>query len=248
MLAVTFFRLHQAHIAVGFVCASIERACYHRAHASDDRAADLHPHWRDEPPAHGVAPEVGALISEVHSGGPGEAAGLKVGDRVLEIDGKPIADFDALRTRIGEFAPNAKIAMVVLRDGKRQTLNVTLAERPDPQSLARLNTPVNPFSNKQQPAPTPAPAPKSGDLYQGKPARLGVEVRESNDGVVIERVVEGGLGHKLGLRAGDVIEQVNGSSIGSIREIVDALEANRSKAEVTVKRGNGRHVAVISVG
>ncbi|HVH99357.1 MAG TPA: PDZ domain-containing protein, partial [Enhygromyxa sp.] len=204
---------------------------------------------KDEPPEYGVAPQIGAVISEVHAGGPGDAAGLKVGDRVLEIDGKKVADFDALRTRIGEIAPNAKVAMVVLRDGKQQTVNVTLAERPDPDSLARINTPVNPFPNKQPaPAPNPSPNSKSGDLYDGKPARLGVEVRETTDGVVVERVVEGGVGHRLGLRNGDVIEQVNGATIGSIVEIVEALEKNRGKAEVTVKRGNGRHVAVISEG
>jgi serine protease Do len=176
---------------------------------------------------------------------------LQVGDRVLEIEGKKIADFDALRTRIGELAPNAKVSMVLERSGKRQTVMVTLAERPDPDSLARMDPFANPSPNKPSPAPTPAPTPapkQGGDLYDGNPPRLGVEVRETTNGVLIERVVEGGIGHRLGLRSGDVIEQVNGEAISSIAEIVGALERDRSKAEVTVKRGDGRHVAEITEG
>src|SRR5690606_28289450 len=66
---------------------------------------------RDEPPEYGATPEAGALISEVHPGGPGANAGLQVGDRVLEIEGKATSNFDGLRTRIGEFPPNSKVSL-----------------------------------------------------------------------------------------------------------------------------------------
>ncbi len=200
---------------------------------------------RDEPPEYGATPVAGALIGEVHAGGPGAAAGLHTGDRVVEIEGKAIADFDALRTRIGEFGPNEKISLVVDRKGVRKTLAVTLDERPDPTALARFGQ--NPRPNRPGPAPNSKPG-KPGDLYDGNPARLGVEVRETGAGVLVERVIEGGVGHRLGLRRGDVIEQVNGKSIGSIADVAGALEGDRGKAEVTVKRGNGRHMAVISEG
>jgi serine protease Do len=221
---------------------------------------------RDEPPEYGVKPRVGALVGEVHAGGPAAAAGLKSGDLVVEIEGKVIKDFDGLRTRVGEFGPQQTVSLVVDRGGARQTLAVVLDERPDPDALARYNPnqPVPKQAPKQPtpqlPAPhavpktpnwpgtTPAPQGKAGDLYDGGPARLGVEVRESPAGVVIERVVDGGVGHRLGLRSGDVIERVNGKAIGSVAEVAGALEGDRSKAEVSVKRGNGRHVAVISEG
>ncbi len=201
---------------------------------------------RDEPPDYGVAPLPGALIGEVHAGGPGAAAGLQAGDRVVEIEGEAIADFDGLRSRIGEFGPNQTVSMTVERAGARKTLAVVLAERPDPQALARFK----PGQNQLAPRPTPpAPKPgKPGDLYDGGPARLGVEVRETPAGLVVERVVEGGVGHRLGLRSGDLIEQVNGERIGSVADVAAALEGDRSKAEVAVKRGNGRHVAAITTG
>ena len=206
---------------------------------------------RDEPPEYGATPLPGAMVGEVHDGGPGAAGGLQVGDRVLEIEGKSIDDFEALRTRIGEFGPNEVVSLVIMRDGKRQTAKVTLGARPDPEALSRLNPNApGPKPAPQQPAPAPTPkSPTNGaDLYNGQPARLGVEVRETPAGVAIERVVVGGVGHRLGLHAGDVIEQVNGKSIGSIAEVASALESDRGNVEVTVKRGNGRHVAVISEG
>jgi serine protease Do len=207
---------------------------------------------RDEAPEYGVTPKAGAVIGEVHSNGPGATAGLKVGDLVVEIEGKLIADFDALRTRVGEFDPNQKVAMVVVRNGKRENVSVVLAERPDPDALSRFDPNATPNSNGgSTPTPAPTPAPKSTpkvDLYDGQPARLGVEVRETTAGVAVERVVEGGVGHRLGLKAGDVIELVNGKAIGSIAEIAKALESDRGTAEITVQRDGGRHVAVISGG
>jgi serine protease Do len=203
---------------------------------------------RDEPPEFGAVPQTGAVLGEVHAGGPAAAAGLRPGDRVIEIEGKAIADFDGLRARIGEFGPDESVSLVVDRNGKRQTVVVTLGARPDPDSLARMSSPAQP-SPPPSPKLQPKPQPKStGDLYGGQPARLGVEVRETAGGVVVERVVEGGVGHRLGLRSGDVIEQVNGKTIGSVAEIAGALEGERGKAAVTFKRGNGRHVAVISEG
>src|SRR5690606_23614381 len=129
---------------------------------------------RDAPADFGARPESGALVEEVHTGGPGAAAGLRVGDRVVEIEGKAITDFDAMRTRSGECGPSEQLALVVGRDGKRQALAVTLDARPDPDSLARLQMPGH-----LNGAPIPNTKETTGtDLYGGQPARLGVEVRE----------------------------------------------------------------------
>ncbi|PRQ01050.1 putative periplasmic serine endoprotease DegP-like precursor [Enhygromyxa salina] len=197
---------------------------------------------RDEPPAFGAMPQKGAIIGEVHAGTPAALAGLQAGDQVIEIDGKAIEDFDELRTRIGEYSPKDTVTLELMRAGKREQLKVELGQRPEPGSLARM-------PSGRTPTPTPTPKSKrSADLYKGKPARLGVEVRETAGGVVIERVVEGGLGHRLGLRQGDVLERINGKTVSSVIEIIAALEADRSHAKVDVRRGSGRHTAVVSEG
>jgi serine protease Do len=204
---------------------------------------------RDELPDFGAMPEKGAVIGEIHASTPAAAAGLEAGDRVVEIDGKAIDSFEQLRTRIGEHEPNETISLVVVRAGKRERVKVTLGERPEPGALARLPSGVAPNPGPSpQPVPKPPPSSGSGDLYDGRPARLGVEVRELPEGVVIERVVEGGVGHRLGLRQGDVIERVNGKAIRSVVEILASLESDRSRAEVEVRRGNGRHKSVVTEG
>jgi serine protease Do len=196
---------------------------------------------RDEPPPFGVMPEKGAVIGEIHDGTPAAAAGLRAGDRVVSIDGREIASFEQLRTRIAEQEPNQKVALELIRDGKRMSLAVELGERPNADQLA--NIPSGGFTPKPNPQPK-APA----DLYSGQPARLGVEVREAPEGVVVENVIEGGVGHRLGLRQGDVIQRVNGKRVASVVEIFTALEGDRSHAQVEVTRGNGKHTAEISAG
>ncbi|PRP95208.1 trypsin-like peptidase domain-containing protein [Enhygromyxa salina] len=203
---------------------------------------------RDEPPEFGAMPTKGAVLGEIHAGTPAAAAGLLAGDRVLEIDGKAIDDFDALRTRIGEYGPHDKVTLAVLRSGKQHQINVELGARPGPNSLVRTPAGVVPPNSAPGPKPTPPSSGAGGDLYNGTPARLGVEVRETPEGVVVERVLEGGVGHRLGLRAGDVIERVNGKGISSVAAIIASLESNRSQAKVEVRRGSGRHSAVISAG
>jgi serine protease Do len=199
---------------------------------------------RDEPPPFGVMPEKGAIIGEIHAGTPAATAGLRAGDRVVKLDGRDIASFEQLRTRIAEQEPKQKVALELIRDGKRMSLDVELGERPNAETLASI--PAGPTG--RGPAPTPAPQPKTSDLYSGQPARLGVEVREQAEGVVVERVVEGGVGHRLGLRQGDVIQRVNGKAVRTVVEIFTALEADRSHAQVEVTRGNGKHTAEITAG
>jgi serine protease Do len=192
---------------------------------------------RDEPPPFGVMPEKGAVIGEIHAGTPAAAAGLRAGDRVIELDGRAINSFEQLRTRIAEQEPKQKVALVLVREGKKMSVDVELGERPDPGSLAAI-----PRGGVPQPKAPPA------DLYGGQPARLGVEVRETAEGVMVENVLEGGVGHRLGLQQGDLIQRVNGKAVKSVVEIFTALEADRGEAKVEVKRGSGKHTAQISAG
>ncbi len=197
---------------------------------------------RDEKPAFGVTPEKGAVISDVHSDTPAAKAGLKAGDRVIAMNGQAIDDFESLRTRIGEHPPKDKVKLELIREGQRQVVEVELDERPDPDALARIGSELMPAP--QVPGTQPGPG-AGADLYGGQPARLGVEIREAPDRIVIERVLEGSVGSRLGLQAGDVIERVNGKDVGSVGDIATALEGDRSGVEVRVRRGQGSHTAVI---
>lgn len=88
----------------------------------------------------------GAYVNEVTPGSPAARAGLRGssdiraansgqtpvgGDVIVAIDGQPVANFDALLVAIAAKKPGDQVVLTVLRDGQRQQITVTLAERPN---------------------------------------------------------------------------------------------------------------------
>jgi S1-C subfamily serine protease len=71
----------------------------------------------------------GALVASIEDGGPAAAAGLLVGDLVIELDGVAIADPDDLRTALGD-RPGRQVKLGILRGGQRLDLDVTLGSKP----------------------------------------------------------------------------------------------------------------------
>jgi S1-C subfamily serine protease len=72
----------------------------------------------------------GALIGRVKAGSPAEQAGLTPRDVVVAVDGKPVGSMGALVVALRSHRPGDRVTLHVLRDGKRQEMPVTLAERP----------------------------------------------------------------------------------------------------------------------
>lgn len=75
--------------------------------------------------------EAGVLVAGVSSGGPADAAGLRVGDVVLKLDGEPTPSVDAVHKLLTRERIGKKVALQVLRDGVLVTLNLTVLARPE---------------------------------------------------------------------------------------------------------------------
>ena len=71
-----------------------------------------------------------STIAAVSAGGPAAAAGLRVGDVIVSVDGKKVADPDDVAAAIQDRHPGESVKVEVQRGGSSQTLDVTLAERP----------------------------------------------------------------------------------------------------------------------
>jgi putative serine protease PepD len=76
------------------------------------------------------APAGGAVVNQVFRGGPADRAGLRNGDRIVQIGGEPIHDSGDLSASVNSRQPGEKVDLVVERGGQRRTLTVTLGSQP----------------------------------------------------------------------------------------------------------------------
>ncbi|HEY0118048.1 MAG TPA: trypsin-like peptidase domain-containing protein [Cellulomonas sp.] len=79
---------------------------------------------------------LGAQVQEVSDGSPAAKAGLQVGDVIVAVNGQPVGGSDSLAAFVRAMAAGDKASLVLVRDGKSLTLDVTLATRPDSSSQA----------------------------------------------------------------------------------------------------------------
>jgi len=82
----------------------------------------------------GLSDGEGALVTAVMDGSPAAAAGLQAGDIILTVDGRRIVRTAMLRRMIQAHAPGEGVSLLVLRDGKEKSLDVTLGQATDAQN------------------------------------------------------------------------------------------------------------------
>ena len=79
----------------------------------------------------------GAIVAETVRGGPGDKAGLKMGDVITAIDGKEVLSSDDLTMDVISHSPGSTVTLNVVRDGKPMDVKVTLSQRPGGVALAK---------------------------------------------------------------------------------------------------------------
>ena len=80
-----------------------------------------------------LADTKGTLISEIFSGTPADQAGMKPGDVLIAVDGKPVLDSASMLTLISAIAPGTAATLKVIRAQKEVDLKVTVGKRPKAQ-------------------------------------------------------------------------------------------------------------------
>ena len=160
----------------------------------------------------------GALVSKVYADSPAEAAGLREGDIIVEFNGVKIDLSADLPHVVGRTRADTEAEIVIVREGKRKTLEVVVGQLPD--STLAMQT----DSGSTSP---------SGN-------RLGLVVEELSsedknrqgikDGIAVVDVLDGPAG-TAGIRRGDVVTMLDAQWVTSVRrfnEIVDGLAADDS--------------------
>ncbi len=74
----------------------------------------------------------GAIITDVVSGGPAASAGVKPGDVLVAVNGKPVANSSAVLNTIAVLRPGDEAALTLIRDQSELTVRVTAGTRPKP--------------------------------------------------------------------------------------------------------------------
>ncbi|MDP9413157.1 MAG: trypsin-like peptidase domain-containing protein, partial [Pseudomonadota bacterium] len=99
----------------------------------------IQPLDEDVAAALGVPKDRGGLVSGITPAGPAARGGVQQGDVVVSVAGRPVTPDETLAYIIAQQRVGSRVPFEVIRNGRRQTVTVTIAERPSEEELARLN-------------------------------------------------------------------------------------------------------------
>lgn len=182
----------------------------------------------------GLEKPAGALVAQVLEDGPAAKGGLQVGDVILSLNGQPIIMSADLPHLVGTLKAGSKADLEVVREGKRQHLQLTIGNLPeeDDEALAQGDAPG---------------VARSSNRLGVAVAELTAEQKKALDlhGGVVIKDVQDGPAALIGLRPGDVITHLNNQSIDSIKtftEVAKALPANRSVSMRVLRQGRASFI------
>ncbi len=166
----------------------------------------------------------GALINSVTPGGPADRAGLLYGDVVVAMNGQPVVSSSELTRRVGQVRSGDNMRLEILRDGRRQTVNVRSGVRP---SVAELQAGRSGEDGPGAPAPAPVGKVVAGlTVAQITPAlRQRYEIPAGVNGVV---VTQAGRGNAQGFQPGYVIMRARTTALTSVADLEAAVQAARA--------------------
>jgi serine protease Do len=180
----------------------------------------------------------GAVIQDVIARAPAGKAGVKAGDVVVAVNGKPVEDRGQLTRSVAAISPGGKAALTLLRKGKKQEIVVTVGTRPDEDALARGEGPED--GEVQGDTGSEMKGAKLGVKLQTVTPELARQLKiEGDGGVLIADVAADGAAARAGIQRGDVILEVNQEGVNR----PDQVTAVVSKAKpgdvvlLRVKRG-----------
>jgi serine protease Do len=173
----------------------------------------------------GLSRPSGVLINSVHPNGPAAKAGVKVGDVVVSVNAKEIADANTLKFRIATLSVGTSAAFSVMRRGQVVDISVPLQAAPEiPQRDLSLISGSNPYTGAEVANLSPA---------------LAEEISFDTDaaGVVVMRVKRGSPADRIGLEPGDILLRLNGTEIVSVSKLRQMVRREYSNWRIEIVRG-----------
>ncbi|ELY6210265.1 serine endoprotease DegQ [Cronobacter dublinensis] len=157
----------------------------------------------------------GAFVSEVLPNSGSAKAGIKAGDVIVSLNGRPLNSFAELRSRIATTEPGTKVKLGLLHDGKAQEVEVTLDKSTSSSASADII----------------APALQGATLSDG-------QLKDGTKGITIDNVEKGSAAAQAGLHKDDVIVGVNRERVSTIAEMRKLLASKPAIVALHIVRGN----------
>jgi len=194
----------------------------------------------------------GALVEDVPSDGPAAAAGLRKGDIITKIGDTPVMTELDLRNSMLKYQPDTTVNVEFIRDGQTLTRQVKL-ENPPVQPVTRREAPNRPFRDQEMPrefqdrmreffeSPDGSwrdrtPGPREEAPRGTRPIRLGVSIQNVDEtartqynipkdkvGAVITSVEPNSVADRLGLKPGDLVEQLGSTKVTDTESLTSAM-------------------------
>ena len=176
----------------------------------------------------GVSPEEGVLISKVVKGGPGDRAGVREGDLIVQIGTRRVKNREGYLSLIEGYRPGEKIPISLLRKGTPHRMDLK-SEALTPEVSLAISREWLGLDISQ------IPSRKKG---QAIPAA----------GVIVSAVDEHAEAYRTGIRPGDIIRQVNNIEIESMADYQRAMEQvlnTESLVLLVIRESRGYYVTLV---
>lgn len=192
----------------------------------------------------GLETAAGALVTDVPEG-PSMEAGVKAGDVITSFDGVEVEDTRALVRQVGETEVGKAVTMVVFREGKVETLAITLGRRETAEGTG--DAPASTPEKDKDPVEKEILGVTLMELTDK--IRDDLEMPKSAGGLLVKDISETSEAFEKGLRAGDVISEAGQQAVNSLSDLEDRIEdakdAGRKSLLLLVRRaGEPRYMAV----
>lgn len=183
----------------------------------------------------GLARPAGALVREVVPGSPAAAAGLKVGDLIISVEGQGVEDPESLNYRLATRPLGSRAALGLNRGGRDASVVVVLEGAPEVPARDEIQLRTrSPFGGATIVNLSPAVAEE-------------MRVGDVENGVAITDIADGSPAAQAGFQPGDVVVEVNGQKIARTKDLESATATPMRAWRVVVVRG-GRAISAMLPG
>lgn len=194
------------------------------------------------------AADGGAKVTDVVEGSAAAKAGIKEGDVITAIDETKVTDPDGVLQAVTAHKPKDEVKVQYQRNGKSAETKVALGEN---QNFARPfffngdhdgfgGNFLNDLKENKLFAPNTPGLPKTLRMYGGGP-KLGARVEDADNdgGAKTTKIEEGSAAEKAGLKAEDVITELNGNKVKNVQDVREELMdvKDKSSYNIKIKRG-----------